>query len=192
LWCGTGSVSRSPRRVRRAMAPPLRGRSRDNAAKLTERPIPDPGGRSHQANPPPWPPPPQLARGALRPTEAVTPRCVDTRRNTSGARVTHSAETPDLLLGRERRTCARNLRRRVLGARRSPIRGRLPGPHRQPEVGEDPADDGRVLDRRQHDHPPAAPRTGQHVRFEGPAHELRPVVALVTGLADAGYEDKVG
>src|SRR5437773_9223756 len=49
-------------------------------------------------------------------------------------------------------------------ARRGPVRRHL---GRQAEVGENLPDDDRVLDGRDHSHPPATARTGEHIDGEG-------------------------
>jgi hypothetical protein len=56
----------------------------------------------------------------------------------------------------------------------SRIRVSSRSPERHAEVREDAADHGRILDRREQDHSPAALRTREDVGVERPAHELSP------------------
>src|SRR5436309_572919 len=53
-----------------------------------------------------------------------------------------------------------------------------PGLHGEPEMRQDALDHRRVLDRRQHDHPLPAARTGEDIRFERPPHEVGPGAIL--------------
>ena len=57
---------------------------------------------------------------------------------------------------------------------------RAAGPRtREPEIGEDPLHDGRVIDRGHQLHSPGAARTTQDVQVESPAYQLEHTLAAV-------------
>ena len=52
---------------------------------------------------------------------------------------------------------------------------------RYPEMSEDPLDHGRLFDERDQAQAAAAPRTGQHIKPERPAHQLGPLIRASPG-----------